>query len=216
MTFNVETAFVLISLLASLSVYFQINKGYRYLRFFPPFLLITFCLETFISFLANKTGSNFAAYSLFGTLEFFFYLWVIRQAIESRKARMVLSQVLWLFPLFAVIDLIFIQGLDNFNSYSYSIGSLLIVLFCIWYFYDLFQSEHSRRILSDPSFWICCGLFFYYCCSFPLFGLINFLRNMPRFNNKTLHIILYLMNIVLYSSFTIAFLCRLKVRNSTS
>jgi hypothetical protein len=55
---------------------------------------------------------------------------------------------------------------------------------------------------------------FYYTCSFPIFGLLNFLSSNPI--GKNIQIIIILLNVFLYSSFTIAFLCRLRVRNSTS
>jgi hypothetical protein len=216
MTLNVETAFLLISLLASLWVYFKPYKNFRYLRLFPIFLLITICIETFNTYLANRKGNNSAAYGLFGILEFVFYFWILKHAMVNKKAKSFLGYLLWIYPLFALGNMFFIQGFSNFNSISYSVGCFLIVLFCIFYFYGLFQLPSSYDMLRDPLFWICCGLLFFYCCSFPLFGLINFLIKIPGFNPRTLGVILSLMNVVLYSSFTIAFLCRLKVRNSTS
>jgi hypothetical protein len=57
---------------------------------------------------------------------------------------------------------------------------------------------------------------FYYSCSFPIFGLANFVKNAPPIILKNLGVIIVLLNVFLYSSFTIAFLCRLRTRKSTS
>jgi hypothetical protein len=43
---------------------------------------------------------------------------------------------------------------------------------------------------------------------------VNFLS--PDFITKNIQVLIILLNVFLYSSFTIAFLCRIRVRNSTS
>jgi hypothetical protein len=57
---------------------------------------------------------------------------------------------------------------------------------------------------------------FYSACSFPIYGLINFFH---RAAMTLVHVIVFALdfvNILLYLSFTIAFLCRLKTRKSMS
>jgi hypothetical protein len=99
---------------------------------------------------------------------------------------------------------------------TYSLGCLLIVAFCIYYFWELFQQSHSITLSREPAFWICSGLLFYYACTFPIYGLTNLLERLPKVIIKNLLLIFDLLNIFLYLSFTIAFLCRVKPRKSMS
>jgi hypothetical protein len=98
---------------------------------------------------------------------------------------------------------------------TYALGCLLIAVICIYYFFELFQMSHSINLIRQPAFWICSGLLFFYCCSFPLYGLLNFLKKVPDFIRESIGVIILLLNVFLYSSFTIAFLCRIRGRNST-
>jgi hypothetical protein len=79
----------------------------------------------------------------------------------------------------------------------------------------LFQTQ-TVNLLRQPAFWICTGLLFFYTCSFPIYGLFNYLNRAPLIIKKNIGVIILLLNVLLYSSFTIAFLCRIRVKNSTS
>ena len=99
---------------------------------------------------------------------------------------------------------------------TYSLGCLLVVATCIYYFWELFQQTYYVKLIREPAFWICSGLLFYYAVSFPIYGLINFVSEKNPQVTNVLAIILDSVNIFLYLSFVIAFLCRIKIRNSTS
>jgi len=123
---------------------------------------------------------------------------------------------LWIYLLLVILNFLFIQKIAAFKSITYATGCLLIIAICIYYFYELFQLTHSVNLVRQPAFWICSGLLFYYSCSFPIFGLTNFVRSAPLIIFKNIGVIIFLLNVFLYSSFTIAFLCRLRTRKSMS
>ena len=120
-----------------------------------------------------------------------------------------------LYALTAVINIVFIQKMKAFHTVTYAFGCLLIVVVCIFYFLELFRNPKSVKLTSNPAFWICSGLLFFYCCGFPLYGLLNFISGISLIINNFFAIII-ILNIFLYSLFTIAFLCRLKIRKYTS
>jgi hypothetical protein len=70
--------------------------------------------------------------------------------------------------------------------------------------------------VRQPAFWISSGLLFYYSVTFAQYGLVNFISNLPSNVIQTLLTILVIINTCLYLSFTIAFLCRLKIHRSMS
>ena len=206
---------IFIGFLASLSIYFQ-GKGDSYLKPFSLFLLITLLVECASMFGMVKGKAIFAMYNFFSVVEFSFYLFILREIIKNGRMKKIIGIVIWLYDLLALVNIIFIQKLYGFPSLTYAIGCLLIVGVCIYYFFELFQFPQSVALVRQPAFWICSGLMFFYCCSFPIFGPINILKALPVVFSKNFAVVINVLNVLLYSSFTIAFLCRLRTRNSMS
>jgi hypothetical protein len=208
--------FIIISFLASSSVYFTSLKSQFYLKLFPPFLLTTIIIEVIGSYLSSIGKSNIGLYNFFSAFEFCFYLYIISRAIGNKKIKSVVIITLFLYVIIAVSNIVFIQKIRNFHTVTYALGCLLIVATCIYYFFELFRIPKSVELINNPTFWICSGLLFYYCCGFPLFGLTNFLYSISKLIIKNLHTIIIILNIFLYTLFTVAFLCRVKVRKYIS
>jgi len=202
--------FILASFLVSLFLHKQ--RGTKlYLKLFSPFLGITFLVEVYGRYLRYQGRNNLLLYSFFTTFEFIFYLYLLSCIIHNLKMRMAIKYILVINALIAFANSLFIQK-GGFSSITYSISCLLIVFFCIYYFLELFRSPKFVNLINEPPFWICSGLLFYYCCSFPLFGLITFLSTVPRSLINNFYILVNVMNVLLYTSFIIAFVCRLKIR----
>ena len=204
--------FICISFLASLSVYLMSTPAYRYLKLFPPFLLATIAVESIGSYIGSQRRSNLTIYNFFTVFEFCFYLYVISLIISNAKMKKVFIIALIAYGVIAVINIVFIQKLKAFHTVTYAFGCLVIVAACVYYFFELFKLPRSVRLINNPAFWICSGLLFFYCCGFPLYGMINFLSGISRLIMRNFFSIIVILNIFLYSLFTIAFLCRLKAR----
>jgi hypothetical protein len=207
--------FIAISFISSFTVYFQSGLS-KYVRAFPVFLLCTLAVELTAYHMVVGGRSPLALYNCFTPCEFLFYMLLLRDVVTSRRMKTILLSTAGLYLVFILIYYFFIQNISRFSSTTYAVGSLLITIFCIYYFYELFQSSKSLNLARQPIFWICAGLLFFYCCSFPIFGLLNYLNRAPSIIQKNIAVILVLLNVFLYSSFTIAFLCRIRGRNSTS
>jgi hypothetical protein len=199
--------FIVISFLLSLRVYFIPGMANSYLRLFPPFLLVTLIAEFLASYMSSINKNNMSVYNVFTGFEFCFYLWIIRLVIHSNRMKKIIFIILPLYGLTALINIIFIQKMKIFHSVTYSLGCLIIVLFCMYYFFELFRLPHSVNLKNDPAFWICSGLLFFYCCSFPLFGLINYWNHISKLLVNNFGSFVIILNIFLYSLFSIAFIC---------
>ncbi len=208
---DVYISFILLSALAGIAVYFQ-KQSPLYLKLFPIFLFLAFGMEVSGFVLSKRGERTLMLYNVYTTLEYVFYLWVLYRVIRNPKIRTVLRQLFWIYPLLALLNIQFVQK-NNFHTITYSIGALLVVLTCIYYFLELFRSNHSIKLVRQPSFWICSGLLFYYCCSYPFFAVANFWQNPPVRIILDIQVIISIMNVLLYLSFTIGFLCRIKIRN---
>ncbi|WP_205509521.1 hypothetical protein [Longitalea arenae] len=201
-----------ICFLASITLYFQASIP-QYLKTFPPYMLITIAVEiTGMQFMKYKIDMSLL-FTIFTAFEFEYYLLIIRYSIYKPKAKTAISWALAIYPLLVLINMLYIQP-GKFHTITYSLGCLLVVAACIYYFFEIFQSKHSVNLIKEPPFWICSGLLFFYCCTFPLIGLWNQLSGLSHIILKNLNAILQLLNILLYSLFSIAFLCRLRFGKS--
>lgn len=216
MLYYITLSFELLSLLASITLYFQRGVP-RYLRLFPIFLLMTLSVELTAFVLAKQQIGTVFLFKIFITIEFEFYLYTVYHIIRGEKVKKFIIYALIIYPIVAIINISLVDK-NAFSSVSYSVGCLLTVTVCIYYFFELFRLPKAINLLREPAFWICTGLLFYYSCSFPLFGLFNFLFTASNIILKNVGLILLVMNILLYSLFTIAFLCRMnfqKARTNT-
>jgi hypothetical protein len=205
---------IVVSFLVSLTVYYKPVITYKYLQLFPPFLFTTLIAELTGDYIRYKTGNNIPLYNFFSTFEFCFYLWIISVVIDDRRWKKGIRISIPGYTLIALVNIFFIQKIKTFHTITYAFGCLLIVLFCIYYFFELFRIPKSEKLLTNPAFWICSGLLFFYCCGFPLYGLINSWDNISKLVLYNFAKIVTILNFFLYSLFMIAFLC-IRIRKYT-
>ncbi|HYE56691.1 MAG TPA: hypothetical protein VD996_17705 [Chitinophagaceae bacterium] len=186
----------------------------HYVRFFPHFLLVALIIEITAWRLWTEGLQNAALYNFFSTVAFGFYLDLIRQVVFSKKAKKVIKWVMYIYLASALINILFIQKINTFHTFTYSLGCFLIVVISMYYFYQLFQLPHSINLAREPAFWIVSGLLFYYLCTLPLLGALNYLYTLPGVSPRSLEQITMILNVLLYSLFTISFLCRASFRKS--
>lgn len=210
----INTYIYFIALSFVLSLFSYLDHRHPYLKLFPPFLFITLLVELRGSYLQFKGVNNNYIYNFFTVIEFCFYMFLISLIITNQKFRTTIRICSILYIVISVSNILFYQGIETFHSITYCLGCLIIVGVCIYYFFELFRSPKSVKLTSDPAFWICSGLLFFYCCGFPLYASINFWRS-SEFMANTFGNIFVILNIFLYSLFTIAFLCQ-KTRNYIS
>ncbi len=206
--------FVGIAFLASLTIYFWPAKE-LYLRWFPLFLLFEGGVSGWADYEAMQSKNNILLSNLLTAGEFTFYLFVLYGIIQRRTPRRLLFYGIPIYLGLSLVNIFLVQMVD-FHSMTYCLGCLLIAIFCIYYFWELFQLPHSVNLLGQPAFWICSGLLFYALCCFPIYGLLNFISRTDDSLAGRLTFISNLVYIFLFISFTIAFLCRLKTRKSMS
>ena len=215
MNWNIYIWHILLGSLTGAFVYFK--KGIPvFLRAFPVYLLTTFIIEFIGGWRSDKGLTTVSLYNVFTTIEFIFYFWMLRYMIRNRTAKKVLLHSLWLYPILVILNKLFLQKGLQFHTITVCLGCLLVVMATIIYFFELFQLNKPVNLIREPSFWICSGLLFFYACTFPLYALINFFQDPSNIIIKNIAFVFAIVNILLYSSFIIASLCRIRIRKSFS
>ena len=187
----------------------------QFLRAFPVYFLVSVCVQLYGEYLGNTGQTNVPLYNLYSTLEFSFYFFVLRCVIQNPLIRKILFFLIPGFPAFSFLNVYLIQGTNVFLTMSYGIGCLLIAVFCILYFVELFQLPRAIDLKTSPAFWICTATLFSYICTFPFWGMVNLL-SVSEQNYDKAAIMVNVINILTYILFLIAFLCRIRVRKFTS
>lgn len=196
---------IMLSTIVSFRAFTPAFAAYPYLRAFPPFLLATMLVEFTAAYIRSRNQSNLLYYNFFTVVEFCFYLWILSYMVENKKAKNIFRITSAAYLVIALGNIIFIQGINSFHTITYSLGCLLVVGACIYYFLELFRLPKSIQLAQSPPFWICSGLLFFYCCGFPLYAFLNYWATV-RWVIESLASILITLNTFLYALFTIAFL----------
>lgn len=207
--------FILISSIVSALIYFR--KGYPlYLKVFSVYLLLTFAIEYIGSIRSSQGLPTLTLYNSFSTFEFVFLFWMLYHIVLNRTVKRILKVNWWLFPALVILNKLFLQKGAQFHTITYGLGSLVIVMAAISYFFELFRLEKPVKLTREPSFWICSGLLFFYASTFPLYAVLNLLKDPSNIILRNISSILSITNIFLYSSFIVAALCRIKIMKSFS
>jgi hypothetical protein len=144
------------------------------------------------------------------------HLFMLREMVVGKLVKKIVFVLLWIYPPICLANIFFIQGIGNWQSYSYLIGNVMVVGLTVYYFFELFKRPTFINLIKEPAFWICSALLFYYMGSFPFLGLANLLVKAPPILRNNLSILLNLLTILQYILFSIAFLCRVKFRKPHS
>lgn len=184
------------------------------LVFFSLFLLLTLIIEFTANYLSAKNISNTPLYNIFTSLEFIFYIYTIRLFIQRSLAKKIFVYAMAAYGLAALINIFFIQGIMVFHSITYAAGCLVVVFCCTYYFFETLLRPTPVILVRMPDFWICSGLLFYYAVSFPIYGFVNFIYSLPHALLRNFNLFIQILNIILYTMFSIAFLCRFRVTKS--
>src|ERR1700720_2260737 len=161
MNFPLYIYSICIGFLAALMISFRRDTAF-YLRLFAVFLFLTLLVEAIGVYSQLHDINNIALYNIFTTVEFVFYFFVLNQVLGKKKAKRVVFHITWIYALLAGANIFFIQKITVFHTMTYSLGCLLVVAICIYYFLEIFQLPHSVNLARQPAFWICSGLLFYY------------------------------------------------------
>jgi len=102
----------------------------------------------------------------------------------------------------------FFEKYDRPNSLSFSLEAIMLILWSTYYFYDLYNQDEVVGIGRLPEFWICTGILFFQTGAFFLMGLLNYLTRTSIDVATKLYSINHLLNILLYSLYTIGFVCK--------
>lgn len=197
--------FELIAFIFSLITFFK--KKDTLSLYFIPFLFCTVLVEL-IGVLLSRPY-KYPLYNIFTTLEFCFYSIVFNIYLKRKLLKKFSIRLIPIIVLFSLINILFLQGFAiTFNTYTFLVGSFFMVLLCCFYFYESVQADSIDLQLSrQPFFWVSSGLLIFYLGSVIINALFEYLvsNGLKSESAEIYKIINQSLNVILYSSFCIAF-----------
>jgi len=205
--------------LISLSVFAQ-KPVPLYLRLFPLYLFLLMIEDLVIEYTSPLGIHNNIIPNIGGIAEFAFYFFVIRSVIVNTNVKKRIYYVTLAFAVFAVIILL-IHGNELFNPINFTVGTVITVVFCIYYFFELFQKTEAQSLSRLTSFWLVSGILFNAVLIFPIFALISFMDNISKANRKTTRIvfdhietIFNMISVLTYILYSTGFIVRIRTGKS--
>jgi len=147
-------------------------------QFFLPYLLMTVCAEFggIYTGRRHQYSLNNEIFNFTTAVEFLFFYFLFYKAIEKKffKKSILLLSVLYI--IYSLLNLVFLQGLYHFNSYSMLLGTVTIIIFVFFYFYDAFENQEPINLIKEPMFWISIGIFLFYLGDFTFNLMFPYLQ----------------------------------------
>ena len=221
MKFNVSDFIQLSIFLISLLVFAK-KPTPRYLRLLPIYFFCLMIVDKVIDYTTDLGMHNNILLNMWGIVEFSFYFFVLREIIGNVKVKKRIFYVMIVYAVFALVNLFLIQHNDLFNPINFTIGTVITVIFCIYYFIELFQKTEAQSLMRVTSFWIVSAILFNVVLIFPIWALISFMDQLNKTNRNTSMIIFNnivaifnIISVLTYILYSIGFLCRIRTSKST-
>jgi hypothetical protein len=151
---------------------YLIAKGKRnfYLYWIIAISLLSLTSDQISLFLARRFGNNMPWFHAYLILEIGAVLILFKKITKYHKLTVSIGSILLVFM---VINTLLFENLMTFQTTNRVVSSFVILLFCISYFYQLFQTKIDMFIETSLSFWIVVSLLIYYSGAFFTFLLFE-------------------------------------------
>ncbi len=172
------------------------------------FVIIYALLDTAGNIIAFKNINNHFYYNIVHTIVFIVVPYFFYCQLGEPFLKKIIPFYFIIFPLFVIIDILWIQDVLKFLTYSYVLGGSFIILLSVAYLWQLYTREETINIFRDPVFWFSLAYLFYFAVSVPYFGMLNYLwQNYPNFTSLY-YLIIFDSTICLHNILlTVGFLC---------
>lgn len=135
------------------------------------YCIIYILLATYANFFPTVNHSNIFRYLLITIFSFVSFCLLIDLFIDKKKFSKINKLVIIATIIFSIINFVWWEGTSAYNSNSSAVASLILLIYCIYYFKLQLEQLKNTFIERQPSFWIVSGIFLYCGINFFVFTL---------------------------------------------
>ena len=192
-------ASILIPIIIAVS---RFQKMPAYAKCLLVYLVMSAIVNTTAIILALNHTPNLWLLHIYTILESFLLLYYFKLIIINKNANSFIRILLWAFPLFCVVNFLFLQSLYSFNTYARPVEAIIFITLCAEYWWHGNEEDSERSWGNIPNNWIVTGLMLYFAGAFFLFLFAKYIMtgvaNKKAWDlvwdvNATLVLIMYLL-----------------------
>lgn len=177
------------------------------------FLLVTIVLISEVS--SRVVGFYFKVshptYHVLTPLFFFLYLFIHLKLFSFNKyIRIILISIAFVSFCASIYISLFVQSILEFPTYTFSFLSFYVVLSSLIGFNTMLNNPIEIPLFKQPAFWFNFGNILFYCVTFFTFGFFNPIYRMLKTIPESVHLLIWIMNIILYGSYFLTLRLSLK------
>lgn len=152
--------FEIAALLASIIFWYKL-KNTR-LKWLLPFMIFMVSIELSGRYIRIELRQpNAWLYNLSVPIEYLFYALLFYLHYGRKVFKQTAIGFLIGFSIFALCNILFIQGIERFNTNILKAGSFCMIILSCLYFVELLSREDHFNLISEPMFWIATGVFLF-------------------------------------------------------
>lgn len=170
-------------------------------------------------FLLDLTGNymreieiqNHWLYNIFNWIFYMGLAFLYYHQLQNRIIRTIIKIFMIVFPVFILINSLFIEDIYRLQSLVIVLGGNFIIFTSAAYLQQLYRSNDTERITRDPWFWFSVGFIIYFGAAVPYLGMFNYIWELyPDFAGVYYYYIYISFTLVLHLLMIKGFICRLK------
>ncbi len=188
----------------------------KHFKLFSIFLTTTFSVEIVAllwSLYWHQTpwwhfpANNIWIYNLYLVPQYLFYFYFFSSMLTSQTIKKLSGFIGGAFVIIALINLFLRHQLFRVDAVTIVIANFIMVFYTIAYFMQLLKASSVERLSRQPLFWIAAGAFIFHIGNLPCFMLFNYISAINAPLATSLFRIITTLNCVMYTLYSIAFLC---------
>jgi|SRR5579859_296046 len=169
-----------ILLLVTLISYLSVSRKEEYYQRIVIIYLILLLLTDVASvYLVKVVGlrNNLFLFHLSTPLDYTLLALLYRSVIINRTVKKILTISIPVFIGLSIFLSIFVQKINENNSYAIVAESLLMIFLSLFYLREVLLFQQATVLLRFPLFWISVGVLFFFIGSLLIEGMLNYLMS---------------------------------------
>ena len=181
-------------------------SGFRklpdYAKWLLYYLVFAAIVNTTATILTWNNIHNLWLLHIYTAVESFLLMYYFKLIILDKTANSIIRVLLWAFPLFCVVNFLFLQSINNFNTYTRPVEAIILIALSAMYWWQENEKDSEKSWGNIPNNWFVTGIMLYFAGAFFLFLLANYflspeairkVKNIVWDTHATLVLIMYLL-----------------------
>lgn len=170
--------------------------------------------EKAMAYGAKTWMNNMPVLHIYTLLEFFLLFSVFYYGKKGIISFKLYKAIIIIFTSVGILNMIFFQGIMNENSISRSLEGIVLITFSLIFFYQILKDLEIVRPEKSFMFWFSIAILIYFSGNLLVFIYSNHLQNISKNSPENTELIVqiwvinYILNIIFYLLYTVAFLCK--------